>query len=151
MHKESFVLRDQKYLLFQEQCYKDIYNLLGIEGPEQILNVGFGGIRRVLVNRPGEVDFLLANLMLDQNLYALVRHWYLLHDIYNVSLDRYLGMRQVYAVELLQDLLETIHEGIVRKDTYSFLCVHSVYVHSVKVTLCFQGVFHLLRQSLIEY
>ena len=105
--------------------------MLIVQGPEKVLDVCLGRVRRVLVDWPGEIDLLLTNLVLDKNLATLVRDRNLLHDVHYVTLDWYLGVRQVDSVELLQDFLETVHKGKVRQYAYCFLCVDIVNVDIV--------------------
>lgn len=90
MHQECFVLGDKQHLLLQEQSYEDVYHLFCIEGAEEVFDVGFSCIRRVLIDRSGEIDFLFADLVLNEHMPALIRHRYLFHDVDNVSLDWYL-------------------------------------------------------------
>ena len=98
MHQEGFVFRNKKDFLLQEQSYEDVYHLFCIKSAKEVFDVGFSSIRRVLIDRSGEINFLFADLVLDENMPALVRCRYLFHDVDYVSLDGYLCVRQVYTV-----------------------------------------------------
>lgn len=67
----------------------------------------------MLVDGSEERNRLVPNLMHNHKV-SFVWDGDLVHDVHYISFDRDRSVGQVDPVELLQDLLEGVHEGVVR-------------------------------------